>query len=110
MYEGDWKNDQQHGYGVESWNYNLIKYSGDFIEGKKSGKGRFEFETGYYEGDFVDGKFQGQGKYYFADTGKMYEGQFYDNNMHGKGVMVWPDGTRFEGDYIEGKINGKGTK
>ena len=40
----------------------------------------------------------------------MYEGQFYDNNMHGKGVMVWPDGTRFEGDYIEGKINGKGTK
>lgn len=55
MYEGMWQDDQQHGYGTESWNYNKIKFTGEFIEGKKTGKGRFEFEGGYYEGDFVDG-------------------------------------------------------
>ncbi len=55
MYDGEWFNDQQHGYGIESWNYNRIKYKGDFDEGKKSGMGRFEFEGGYYEGEFQDG-------------------------------------------------------
>lgn len=74
MYEGMWQDDQQHGYGTESWNYNKIKFTGEFIEGKKTGKGRFEFEGGYYEGDFVDGQFHGFGKYYFADTGRLYEG------------------------------------
>ena len=72
MYEGTWKDDQQHGNGTESWNYHKIKYSGDFVDGKKSGQGRFEFEGGYYEGDFLDGKFHGQGKYFFADTSKLY--------------------------------------
>lgn len=91
MYEGQWQDDQQHGYGTESWNYNKIKFTGEFIEGKKTGKGRFEFEGGYYEGDFVDGQFHGFGKYYFADTGRLYEGQFKNNNMEGKGKMTWPD-------------------
>ena len=44
VYEGQWQDDQQHGFGTESWNYNKIKFTGDFIEGKKTGKGRFEFE------------------------------------------------------------------
>lgn len=91
MYEGEWLNDQQHGYGTESWNYGKIRYTGEFVEGMKSGQGRFEFEGGFYEGDFVDGKFHGNGKYFFADTGKLYEGEFQDNNMYGKGVMTWPD-------------------
>lgn len=33
----------------------MIKYEGDFINAKKTGKGRFEFEGNYYEGDFVEG-------------------------------------------------------
>ena len=55
MYEGEWLDDQQHGFGTESWNYNKIKFTGDFVHGKKTGRGRFEFEGGFYEGDFVDG-------------------------------------------------------
>ena len=55
MYIGDWKNDMQHGKGTEVWDFNKIKFQGDFVNGKKSGKGRFEFEGSTYDGDFVDG-------------------------------------------------------
>lgn len=67
MYEGDWKDDVYHGKGCEEWNYNKVKYTGDFLNGKKTGKGKFEFEGNVYEGDFLDGMFHGNGKYKFAD-------------------------------------------
>jgi len=74
LYDGEWVNDLQHGKGTELWDYNKIMYKGDFIEGQKTGKGRFEYEGSTYDGDFVNGKFHGQGKYYFADSGKIYQG------------------------------------
>lgn len=55
MYIGEWENDMQHGQGLETWDYNRIMYKGDFINGKKTGKGKFEFEGSTYTGDFVDG-------------------------------------------------------
>ena len=30
--------------------------------------------------------------------------------MEGKGIMIWPDGSRYEGDFKSGKIEGQGTK
>ena len=30
--------------------------------------------------------------------------------MEGKGVMTWPDQSRYDGDFKEGRIEGKGTK
>jgi hypothetical protein len=55
MYQGVWLNDQYNGKGIETWNYGNIRYDGDFVEAKKSGKGRFEFDGNFYEGDFEDG-------------------------------------------------------
>ena len=55
MYDGEWQDDQQHGEGTESWNFSKIRFIGTFMFGKKTGKGRFEFEGGFYEGDFLDG-------------------------------------------------------
>ena len=79
LYEGQWVSDMQHGKGVELWDFNAIKYEGQFLEGKKTGKGKFWFEGSTYQGDFVEGKFHGKGKYYFAESGKIYEGNFADN-------------------------------
>lgn len=110
LYDGSWNQDRQHGFGTEMWNRGQIVYRGDFVEGKKTGKGRFEFDGSHYEGDFVDGKFHGKGKYYFADSGKIYEGDFVENNMHGNGVMVWPDMTRYEGEFRNGRMEGQGIK
>ena len=30
--------------------------------------------------------------------------------MDGKGVMIWPDESRYDGDFKLGKIEGKGKK
>lgn len=30
--------------------------------------------------------------------------------MEGKGVMTWPDQSKYEGEFKNGKIEGKGTK
>jgi len=39
-YEGDWKNDLQHGKGVEFWNDNS-RYEGEYFKGKKHGMGSY---------------------------------------------------------------------
>lgn len=39
-YEGQWKNDLQDGYGVESWS-DGSKYEGGYKEGMKHGKGTY---------------------------------------------------------------------
>ena len=30
--------------------------------------------------------------------------------MEGKGIMIWPDESRYEGEFKQGKLHGKGTK
>jgi len=30
--------------------------------------------------------------------------------MDGKGVMTWPDGSKYEGEFRSGKMDGDGTK
>ena len=89
-YEGEWLDDCQHGEGVETWDSNESKYTGNFKDSKKSGKGRYEWADGsYYEGDFADGVFDGQGTYYFADLKKTYTGEFRNANMEGFGTEVY---------------------
>ena len=39
-YEGHWKEDKQHGEGLESWP-DGASYHGDYVEGKKHGVGKF---------------------------------------------------------------------
>jgi len=55
MYKGGWLDDEYHGQGTECWNKNSIQYTGEFKHGKKTGKGKFEFNGNYYEGEFLDG-------------------------------------------------------
>lgn len=110
VYKGDWKNDKPHGKGVETWaDKGSMRYEGDFLEGNKTGKGKFEFEDSFYDGDFVDGQFHGEGKYFFADSGKIFKGTFVHNQIKGNGIMIFPDGSRYEGQFQDGKIEGHGT-
>lgn len=110
MYKGEWLDDKYHGKGIECWNNNTIVYTGDFVEGKKTGFGKFEFDGNYYEGDFEDGQFDGEGEYYFIESGKKYKGAFQDNQINGIGVMTFSDGSSYEGTFLDGKPDGKGVK
>lgn len=58
MYDGEWKNDQYHGKGIELWDHGAIVYEGQFLDGEKT-KGKLTFGGNEYEGDFLDGKFEG---------------------------------------------------
>ena len=66
-------------------------YEGQYVEGKKVGKGKFTWPDGStYEGDFNDA-IEGFGTYIWADK-RQYVGDWKNNKMHGKGVFTWPDG------------------
>lgn len=50
-YEGDYQNDQKHGFGKESDNGNV--YEGSWVENQKQGQGVWKFKLGgKYEGNF----------------------------------------------------------
>jgi len=42
------------------------------------------------------------------DNGIIYFGQWAYGEKNGKGVQVWPDGSKFEGNWKNGQANGKG--
>jgi len=111
LYTGSWKHGKKHGKDcVEAWNGGTYVYNGDFVEGARSGYGRYQHNGNVYEGDFERGVYNGHGKYYYADNGRTYEGQFVNNSATGKGVMVWADGSRFEGTFRDGIMEGSGTQ
>lgn len=66
-YTGEWKDDKQHGHGVETWPDGAV-----------------------YEGHYVNGMKNSQGKLKFAN-GSIYIGEFQDNQIHGKGYYKWND-------------------
>ena len=54
-----------HGKGIQKWKDekgNISSFNGEFVEGKKTGRGQYEDVIILYEGEFVDDVFHGQGK------------------------------------------------
>ena len=84
-------------------------YEGDFIEGKRTGKGVFIHKGGdCYYGDSVEGISHGKGIYIWTD-GERYEGDFVNGQLTGKGVFFYKNGERYEGDFVNGCKEGYGT-
>ena len=61
---------------MESWP-DGAKYEGDYIDGKKEGKGKLTFADGsYYEGEFKENKRNGYGKRFIKGNTLIYEGEW----------------------------------
>ena len=85
-YEGEWKNGQEHGMGVECFDGG-DRYEGQWKHGSYSGRGVLCFANGNrYEGGFLDNKEQGQGRLWFAGGSGSYEGEWLAGQRHGFGV------------------------
>ena len=132
-YIGELLNNQFHGKGILYYKDGKIEYDGDFIKGKREGKGKYIWEDGqyyigqwvnnlkhgkgieYYKngtiryvGDFNNGKLEGYGKYIYED-GEYYIGQWLNNLKHGKGISYHNNGTIwYEGEWVENKKEGYG--
>lgn len=121
-YVGDFNNDKASGGVHSSFTdtlgnvYTAIrinKDSGYFHNGRLYGMGRIQYVNGdTYEGEMKDGKCNGEGvlksRNLWNGVTQSYEegeykGRFKAGKRHGKGEMVWLDGSRFEGEWDKGE-------
>ncbi|CEM05289.1 unnamed protein product [Vitrella brassicaformis CCMP3155] len=61
-----------------------------------------------YTGQWRNGIKEGRGRLEFGDGG-FYEGEFSQGEIIGRGVQRWPDGSTYEGDFHMGERHGHGT-
>ena len=84
---------------------------GEFAKGQVHGRGILSFPEGHYnvkyDGQFVEGKHSGKGTMEWKD-GTTYTGDFAEGQVHGKGILELRDGRTFEGNFVEGKLDGHG--
>ncbi|CAG9310321.1 unnamed protein product [Blepharisma stoltei] len=130
IYHGGIKNNKPNGKGFLTLKNGGV-YDGDFVDGKRCGKGKFiskgkdvyegewnndlpngigKYTWAYgdiYEGSFVDGKCEGDGKCIYVN-GNTYEGEWKDNQLNGKGKAVWATGKEYEGEIKFGVQEGYG--
>lgn len=60
---------------------------------------------GYFSGGCRDGLADGYGE---ARGIAQYQGSFRSGQKHGRGVMVWPWGDRYDGEFVRDAIEGNG--
>jgi hypothetical protein len=82
----------------------ISSYHGDFLAGKKHGKGIKVMPNGdRYEGEFRDDYRDGRGIYVWGAktpwSGDRYEGEYRRDHRHGWGVFQWGSGDRYEGPW-----------
>ncbi len=109
IYRGNWINGKKNGKGTYKWK-NGDMYVGDWLNDKKNGKGTFTWNNGdKYVGDWLDDKHSGNGTFTW-ENGDKYVGEFVNDKFTGKGTFTWKkSGNTYKGDWLNDKKNGKGT-
>ncbi|XP_062999552.1 radial spoke head 10 homolog B2-like [Elgaria multicarinata webbii] len=112
VYEGEVKNGIRHGFGVYKCGTHPVSYVGQWVEGKRHGKGRIYYNregSCWYEGDFVNNVKNGWGIRRYK-SGNMYEGQWERDMRHGEGRMRWlTTNQEYTGKWVNGIQHGYGT-
>ena len=101
----------QNKIGISILNYKL--FSGRYIiyETKEKAKEcRIENDTIIYKGDYLNGKRNGKGKEYNEFGDLIYEGEYLNGKRSGKGKEYYPNGNiKFKGIYLNNnQWSGKG--
>lgn len=108
-YEGEFKQDLFHGYGVYIDNASGSKYEGNWEEGSRTGKGKEYFNDGsVYEGNYLKNKRNGKGKLKLSN-GSEYLGDFIDDKIEGKGIFKWNENKIYFGEWENNSLNGIGS-
>lgn len=103
LYIGNFKNGTYNGHGTMQYN----------IDDEFNSDSDSEFESYqpnkplYYKGQWKDNCRHGKGLLEFCDGAK-YQGDFYLNEIHGKGTYTFNDTSYYIGDFIGGEQNGYG--
>ena len=83
----------------------IIKYEGEWKDGKANGHGIEYYENGNkcLEGEWKDGELNGQGILYYENGNKRYKGECKDSKPHGQGIEYNEDEEKInEGEFVDG--------
>ena len=117
LFSGNYLNDKKNGEGIE-YRYgpnksNTIKiFSGIYLNGERKKGKEYNYEGNLvYEGEYLNGKRNGKGRIYYGNNlpTLKYEGEFFNGKKHGKGIEYDIDKhLKYEGEFLNGKKHGKG--
>lgn len=110
-YDGDVVKGKRHGQGVFRWQDSIMSYSGDWVQGVRTGKGRLDYDAegrSFYDGDWVKNIRHGFGARQYP-SGNVYKGMWFSNARHGQGTMKWIDRDQiYTGQWENGIQHGMG--
>ena len=107
VYIGEWLSGKRDGRGRQTWK-NGDLYEGEWKEDKQDGLGRSTFSSGCrYIGWISQNCKQGIGEYIWSD-GSSYIGEWKNNLMQGVGRYKWAVGRTYQGYWDKNEINGFG--
>ncbi|MEE0928223.1 MAG: hypothetical protein UIG59_03440, partial [Acutalibacteraceae bacterium] len=111
-YNGTFSNAQPHGHGKYTYakDSRLDYYEGDFVDGKRSGKGKLFYKSGtIYDGEWKDNVRHGMGKMIFQGTSIDYFiGEFENDEPKPYGTIFYKNGLVYEGMHREYSLHGEG--
>jgi len=88
-YEGEWKDDNPHGWGTLTARDGV--YEGEWVRGEKYGRGTTRYTNGdVYEGEWAKGEKHGKGIMRYIN-GNVYEGEWDNGWQHGIGKLTTKD-------------------
>ena len=110
LLQGRIKNgDKLDGYGKMFYNIERTSYYvGEWVDGKRNGRGDFHDPKYHYSGEWVQDRMTGFGKITWPD-GAYYEGQLKNARFEGTATFVDAKGNEYHGEYSDHTRNGKGT-
>eukprot|EP00731_Ephydatia_muelleri_P031759 Em0023g266a len=111
-YTGDVKDGVRDGYGTFDCPAAGVKYTGQWANGKRHGKGRLVYDSpvgeSYYDGEWLDDQQTGWGQRCYK-SGNMYKGEWLGNRRHGQGIMYWnKQREQYSGEWTNGVQHGHG--
>jgi hypothetical protein len=115
-FEGQWFEGLPHGYGELVYDeLRNIRYEGNFVHGKREGKGRMRYANGnIYDGEWKEDVKCGVGSMMWQETLESYEGEWKDDHQHGIGIHIWKTAVAqkernwYEGNFLNGFRDGYG--
>ncbi|MCL2637898.1 MAG: hypothetical protein FWD48_05945 [Oscillospiraceae bacterium] len=113
VYIGEKNGNEFHGQGIMSWSNGNV-YIGEFLNNQPHSQGIFIEKwgnKGWFTGDWINGHRSGQGVWFFVtdcNLKTLYIGSFYENHQHGYGSIYFEDESWYEGNWIYGMRQGNG--
>ena len=112
-YEGDWVKGKCHGHGTLTYNDKTVRYTGQWRDNMKHGRGEERIDDERYVGQFELNERHGTGKMCLVDDGAtVYEGEWKTGERDGHGTSYWNiEGVhtkRYEGGWKDGERHGQG--